>query len=163
MEFKKFVPSLETSLTPLEIQGKQTLSPGCPRNFARMSRTPGGIRKGCATRTFVFIFGPHMIARCQLCIQRPRRYHPPSKNTVGLLCPEASGKHRHEQIWGIVPGLGGWQKYVYAFMGSFLTGEKETHKQNPQKIPGQSRENIAYPPLKKITYKTKNPEELFSG
>ena len=28
--------------------------------------------------------------------------------------------YKHKQICGIVPGLGGWHKFVYAFFGSFL-------------------------------------------
>ena len=40
-----------------------------------------------------------------------------------------SGKekaHKHKQICGIVPGLGGCQKFVYVFFfGSFLMGEKK--------------------------------------
>ena len=53
--------------------------------------------------------------------------------------------HEHKQICGIVPGLGGCRKVVCVcvfFFGSFLMGEKKTHKQIPPKIPGQSRENI---------------------
>ena len=35
--------------------------------------------------------------------------------------------HKHKQICGIVPGLGGWQNFVYVFFfGSFLMGEKNT-------------------------------------
>ena len=46
--------------------------------------------------------------------------------------------HKHKQIRGIAPGLGGWQKFVYVFFfGSFLMGGK-THKQNP---PPRSRDN----------------------
>ena len=41
-----------------------------------------------------------------------------------------SGKektHKHKQICGIVPGLGGCQNFVYVFFfGSFLMGEKNT-------------------------------------
>ena len=40
-----------------------------------------------------------------------------------------SGKektHKHKQICGIVPGLGGCRKYVCVFFGSFLMGEKNT-------------------------------------
>ena len=46
------------------------------------------------------------------------------------LCSENSGKektHKHKQICGIVPGLGGCQNFVYVFFfGSFLMGEKNT-------------------------------------
>ena len=51
-----------------------------------------------------------------------------------------SGKekaHKHKQICGIVPGLGGCQKFVYVFFGSFLMGEKK----HISKIPTQSRDN----------------------
>ena len=41
MVAKKFVPSLE-SLSSLGFEERNL---GCPRNFARMSRTPGGVQK----------------------------------------------------------------------------------------------------------------------
>ena len=45
---------------------------------------------------------------------------------------------------GIVPGLGGCQKFVYVFFsGHSLGGEKHINK-IPPKIPGQSRENFVY-------------------
>ena len=50
-----------------------------------------------------------------------------------------NGKDR--QIWGIVPRLGGWQKSAYVFFGGVTPfAEEKAHKQIPQKIPGQSRE-----------------------
>ena len=54
--------------------------------------------------------------------------------------------HKHKQICGIVPGLGGCQKvvYVFFFVGSFLMGEKKHINKIPPKIPGQSRENFVY-------------------
>ena len=52
--------------------------------------------------------------------------------------------YKCKQISGIVPGLGRWQNLVYVFLGAghFFSGRNNKHKQNPQKIPGQSRENI---------------------
>ena len=58
-----------------------------------------------------------------------------------------SGKdktHKHKQICGIVPGLGGWQKFVYVLFWVIPYGGEETHKQNPSKIPRQSRENFVF-------------------
>ena len=59
-----------------------------------------------------------------------------------------SGKektHKHKQICGIVPELGGCHIFCLClflfFLGSFLMGRK-TQKQNPPKIPGQSREKL---------------------
>ena len=53
-------------------------------------------------------------------------------------------KHKHKQICGIVPGLGGWQNFVYVFFsGHSLWGEKHTNKISP-KILGQSRKNSVY-------------------
>ena len=47
--------------------------------------------------------------------------------------------HKHKQICGIVPGLGGCQNFVYVFFfgGSFLMGEKNTWTKSPPK----SRDN----------------------
>ena len=54
-----------------------------------------------------------------------------------------SGKektHKHKQICGIVPGLGGCQNFVYVFFfffsGHSLWGQKKTHKQNSPQNPG---------------------------
>ena len=55
--------------------------------------------------------------------------------------PNCQGKkktHKHKQICGIVPGLGGCQKCVYVFFffsGHSLWGDK-THKQNSPQNPG---------------------------
>ena len=48
--------------------------------------------------------------------------------------------HKHEQMWGTVPGLGGWQNCVYvSFGGSFFMGtEKRIDKH--LEIPQQSHE-----------------------
>ena len=43
---EKFVPSLE-SLSSLGFRERNL---GCPRNFAGMSQTPGGVQKVCANR-----------------------------------------------------------------------------------------------------------------
>ena len=53
----------------------------------------------------------------------------------GLIFCSLLGKtntHKHKQIWGIVPGL-------RVFLGGHLLMGRKTHKQNPPKIPGQSR------------------------
>ena len=63
---------------------------------------------------------------------------------------QGSGKdktHEHKQICGIVPGLGGWEIFVYVFLsGDSLWGiEKYINKiPPPKKILGQSRENFVY-------------------
>ena len=49
---EKFVPSVE-SLSSFGFEEKNL---GCPGNFAGMSRTPGGVQKVCAKKTFVRIF-----------------------------------------------------------------------------------------------------------
>ena len=52
--------------------------------------------------------------------------------------------HKHKQICGIVPGLGGCQQFVYLlFSGHSLWGEKHI-KKVPPTIPGKSRENFVY-------------------
>ena len=50
-----------------------------------------------------------------------------------------SGKektHKHKQICGIVPGLGGYQKFVYVFFRVIPYGAEKTHKQNSPQNPG---------------------------
>ena len=44
--------------------------------------------------------------------------------------------HKHKQICGIVPGLGGCQKFVYVFFWVIPYGGAKTHKQNSPKNPG---------------------------
>ena len=44
---ENFVPALET----LSSLGFEERNPGCPGNFAGMSRTPGGVQKVCAKKT----------------------------------------------------------------------------------------------------------------
>ena len=45
--------------------------------------------------------------------------------------------HKHEQIWGIVPGLGECQKMFMCLLGSFiLSGAARIHKQIPQENSG---------------------------
>ena len=51
--------------------------------------------------------------------------------------------HKHKQIRGIVPGLGGRQKSVYVFFWDIPYGEKHINK-IPPKIRGQSREDVVY-------------------
>ena len=51
----------------------------------------------------------------------------------------SSGKektHKHKQICGIVPGLGGCQKFVYVFFSGHSLGGEKTHKQNSPQNPG---------------------------
>ena len=48
--------------------------------------------------------------------------------------------HKHQQLWGIVNGLGGWQTCVYVFLGFFHFGGERAHKQNLQRNLGQSLE-----------------------
>ena len=43
---ENFVPALET----LSSLGFEERNPGCPGNFAGMSRTPGGVQKVCAKK-----------------------------------------------------------------------------------------------------------------
>ena len=54
-----------------------------------------------------------------------------------LLVFALSGKerktHKHKQICGIVPGLGGWQNFVYVFFPGHSLWGRKTHKQNPPK------------------------------
>ena len=51
---KNFVPALET----LSSLGFEERNPGCPGNFAGMSRTPGGVQKVCAKKTSCAFFVP---------------------------------------------------------------------------------------------------------
>ena len=52
--------------------------------------------------------------------------------------------HKDKHICGIIPELGGWQKYVYVFFRVIPCG-REKHTNNiPRKIPGQSREHVVY-------------------
>ena len=58
-----------------------------------------------------------------------------------------SGKgktHKHKQICGIVPGLGGFQKVICVFFWVILMGEKKHINKIPPQIPGQSREIFVY-------------------
>ena len=55
---ENFVPALET----LSSLGFEERNPGCPGNFAGMSRTPGGVQKVCAKKlrahfSFPILFG----------------------------------------------------------------------------------------------------------
>ena len=51
---EKFVPSLD-SLSSLGFEGGKL---GCPRNFAGMSWTPGGVQKVCAKKSSFAFFVP---------------------------------------------------------------------------------------------------------
>ena len=46
--------------------------------------------------------------------------------------------HKHKQIRGIVPGLGGCQNFVYVFFSGHSLWGRKTHKQSPSK---KSRDN----------------------
>ena len=45
---------------------------------------------------------------------------------------------------GIVPGLGGWQNFVYVFFRVTPYGGEKRINKIPPKIPGQARENFVY-------------------
>ena len=49
---ENFVPAVET----LSSLGFEERNPGCPGNFAGMSRTPGGVQKVCAKKNLCAIF-----------------------------------------------------------------------------------------------------------
>ena len=51
-----------------------------------------------------------------------------------------SGKETHKQ--GDCPGTGWVAEFVYVCFGVIPYGGEKTHKQNPQKNPEQSRENL---------------------
>ena len=51
---------------------------------------------------------------------------------------ERKKTHKHKHICGIVPGMGGWQKFVYVFFSGHSLWGRKTHKQNP---PPKSRDN----------------------
>ena len=74
-------------------------------------------------------------------IQKKRPLCEPARESVFFcwVCRN-SGKektHKHKQICGIVPGLGGCQNLVYVFFfGPFLMGKRKTHKQNSPQNPG---------------------------
>ena len=71
-----------------------------------------------------------------------------SADRVAAINPLISGKektHKHKQICGIVPGLGGCQIFVYVFFRVIPYGGEEKHiNKVPPKIPGQSRETFVY-------------------
>ena len=51
---EKLVPSLE-SLSSLGLEGRDL---GCPRHFAGVARTPGGVQKVCARKVRVHVSFP---------------------------------------------------------------------------------------------------------
>ena len=63
-----------------------------------------------------------------------------SRGPGGPWAPLTQGKkktHKHKQICGIVPGLGGCQKFVYVFFFRVIPyGGEKTHKQNSTRNPG---------------------------
>ena len=68
-----------------------------------------------------------------------------SRISSGFLPSGKEKTHKHKQICGIVPGLGGCQKVVYVFFsGHSLWGRRKHINKIPPKIPGQSRENFVY-------------------
>ena len=65
------------------------------------------------------------------------------KQTLG----QGQGKkktHKHKQMCGIVPGLDGWQNFVYVFFRVIPYGGEKHINKIPPKIPGQSREKLVY-------------------
>ena len=78
---ENFVPALE-SLSSLGFEERNL---GCPRNFAGMSRTPGGVRKVCAKK-----LRAHFSFPTDLCLPRcvfrdcPCIWQSPSLGTRGL-------------------------------------------------------------------------------
>ena len=66
------------------------------------------------------------------------------KITHGFLDPSQGKKtHKHKQICGSVPGLGGCQNFVYVFFRVIPYGGGKKHI-GKAKIAGQSRENFVY-------------------
>ena len=63
---ENFVPTLET----LSSLGFEERNPGCPGNFAGMSRTPGGVQK-FVQKNFVRIFRSLITASAPLPLQGP--------------------------------------------------------------------------------------------
>ena len=59
---EKFVPSLET----LSSLGFEERNPGCPGNFAGMSRTSGGVQKVCAKKVRAHFSFPNKESAMQL-------------------------------------------------------------------------------------------------
>ena len=86
---------------------------------------------------------------------------PGNRKEIKVCQGQGSGKritHKHKQTSGIVPGMDGWQNFVDVFFGgSFLLGEK-THKHNPQKILGQSRERFVYMSFSSLVFSLLNQD-----
>ena len=59
MVVENFVPSLE-SLSSLGFEERNL---GCPGNFARVSRTPGGVQKACAKKVRAHLLFPNEEAK----------------------------------------------------------------------------------------------------
>ena len=175
------MPALET----LSSLGFEERNPGCPGNFAGMSRTPGGVQKVRAKKLRAHFSFPIFCSLSSLKVgdgirgtwwsrsprgwritgwfhmwptqfkeapgemthEYPRPGRASSKDPTILQHQRKgdnnnnSGKektHKHKQICGIVPGLGGCQKFVYVFFSGHSLGGEKTHKQNS---PPKSRDN----------------------
>ena len=72
-----------------------------------------------------------------------RAIHTPCNMRTRPLCSGKDKTHNYKQIWGIVPGLGGWPN-VFLFLGYSLWWRRGTQTKFPQKIPGHCHENYAY-------------------
>ena len=79
------------------------------------------------------------LARLKDCQKqkRPQAHHPhplPQESFRATVSGRKKKTHKHKQICGIVPGLGGYQKFVYVFFFFFFRvipyGGEKTHKQN---------------------------------
>ena len=61
---ENFVPALET----LSSLGFEERNPGCPGNFAGMSRTPGGVQKVCAKKLRAHFSFPMRGSEREICL-----------------------------------------------------------------------------------------------
>ena len=85
---ENFVPALET----LSSLGFEERNPGCPGNFAGMSRTPGGVQKVCAKKLRAHFSFPKNSGR--LCAQRisQKRKISPKTEVFGRTSLRTSGR-----------------------------------------------------------------------
>ena len=74
---EKFVPSLET----LSSLGFEERNPGCPGNFAGMSRTPAGVQKVCAKKVRAHFSFPNKV-EC-LCFYKEKETESGLKSGAG--------------------------------------------------------------------------------
>ena len=79
----------------------------------------------CVLQAFYLQRGVHSVVNMRGVVKTLRRR-------------ERQKAHKHKQICGIVPRLGGCQKFVYVcvFLRVIPYGGEKTHKQNPLKNPG---------------------------